>query len=365
MTDLVQAGGAGPLAGVRVVELAAIGPAPHAAMTLADLGADVVLIDRRFPGATGHRPAQQRGRTLVEADLKHPADREQILSLIERADVLLEGFRPGVTERLGIGPRVALERNPRLIYGRVTGWGQTGPRAQQAGHDLNYISITGLLHAVGRADQRPVPPLNLFGDFGGGSMSLVVGVLAALVERQRSGRGQVVDAAMVNGAPALGHLLWSMRASGRWSDERGTNIFDGSAPFYDTYECSDGRYVAVAALEPKFYAELLRILDLEPETLGPQRDPEGWVKMRKVFAEKFATRSRDDWANMFDGTDACVTPVLTMTEAQDDEHMRARGVFVDIDGAVQPAPAPVFSRTPPAVPAPPPRWPVDIASVWK
>ncbi|MFF3574008.1 CaiB/BaiF CoA transferase family protein [Nocardia jiangxiensis] len=361
----MNASGAGPLAGVRVIELAAMGPAPHAAMTLADLGADVVLIDRRNPEAPGHRPAQQRGRTLVEADLKDPADREQILSLVERADVLVEGLRPGVTERLGIGPEVALERNPRLIYGRVTGWGQTGPRAQQAGHDLNYISITGLLHAVGRAGQRPVPPLNLFGDFGGGSMWLVVGVLAALVERQRSGRGQVIDAAMVNGAPALAHLLWSMRAAGRWSDERGANIFDGSAPFYDTYECSDGRYVAVAALEPKFYAELLRILDIDPEMLGPQRDTSGWAKMRKVFAETFATRSREDWTRVFGTADACVTPVLTMTEAQQDEQMRARGVFVDIDGAVQPAPAPVFSRTPPAVPAPPPRRPVDIATVWK
>ncbi|WP_067662587.1 CaiB/BaiF CoA transferase family protein [Nocardia miyunensis] len=364
MTDAEQACGAGPLAGVRVVELAGIGPAPHAAMTLADLGADVVLIERRNPERTDHRPAQQRGRTLVEADLKNPADREQILSLLERADVLLEGFRPGVTERLGIGPEVALDRNPRLIYGRVTGWGQTGPRAQQAGHDLNYISITGLLHAVGRAGERPVPPLNLFGDFGGGSMSLVVGVLAALVERQRSDRGQVIDAAMVNGAPALGHLLWSMRASGRWSDERGANIFDGSAPFYDTYECRDGRYVAVAALEPKFFAELLRILGLDPETLGPQRDPASWPRMRRAFAEKFASRSRDDWATLFDTADACVTPVLTMAEAQDDEHMRARGVFIDVDGIVQPAPAPVFSRTSPAVPSPPPHRPVDIATVW-
>lgn len=356
--------GSGPLAGVRVVELAGMGPAPHAAMILADLGADVVLIERPSPETAGRRPAQQRGRTLVEADLKNPEDLEHILSLLERADVLLEGFRPGVTERLGIGPEVALPRNPRLIYGRVTGWGQTGPRAQQAGHDLNYISVTGLLHAVGRAGERPIPPLNLFGDFGGGSMFLVVGVLAALVERQRSGLGQVIDAAMVNGAPALGHLLWSMRAAGRWSDERGTNVFDGSAPFYDTYECADGRYIAVAALEPKFYAELLRVLDIDPETIGPQRDPQGWPRMRAIFGDRFASRPRDEWAQLFDSVDACVTPVLSFAEAEADDHMAARGVFIEVDGAIQPGPAPSFSRTPTPAPPPPPHRPADITTLW-
>ncbi|WP_330257256.1 CoA transferase [Nocardia sp. NBC_00565] len=358
--------GPGPLAGVRVIEIAGMGPAPHAAMTMADLGADVVLIERpSTPGVVPTvRPAQQRGRTLVEADLKNPDDIEEILRLAERADVLIEGFRPGVTERLGIGPQVALDRNPRLIYGRVTGWGQTGPRAQQAGHDLNYISVTGLLHAVGRAGERPVPPLNLFGDFGGGSMYLVVGVLAALIERQHSGRGQVIDAAMVNGAPALGHLLWSMRAAGRWSDERGTNVFDGSAPFYDTYECADGQYVAVGALEPQFYAELLRALDIAPETLGPQRDPQGWPHMRAMFSERFASRPRDDWAKLFATLDACVTPVLSFAEAEADDHMTARSVFIDVDGAIQPAPAPSFSRTPPNLPSPPPRRPVDITTLW-
>ncbi|WP_330256241.1 CoA transferase [Nocardia sp. NBC_00565] len=361
-----SAGRAGPLTGIRVLELAGIGPGPHASMMLADLGADVVRIQR--PGqlpVAGKTPSQQsRGRTIVEADLKKPADVETILGLVERADVLVEGFRPGVTERLGLGPDVALVRNPGLIYGRVTGWGQDGPRAQEPGHDLNYISTTGLLHAVGRKDERPVPPLNLFGDFGGGSMFLVVGVLAALVERQSSGLGQVIDAAMVDGAPALGHLLWSMRGTGQWSEDRGTNVFDGSAPFYDTYECADGKYVAVGALEPQFFAELLRVLDIDATGWTPQRDESGWPQMRAVLTERFATRSREEWSALFGGVSACVTPVLSFAEAALDPHMTARNTFVDIDGVSQPAPAPRFSRTPPAVPLAPPRHSVSAARVW-
>lgn len=335
-------------------------------MMLADLGADVVRVQR--PGqlpAPGKTASQQlRGRTIVELDLKDPAAIEEVLGLVERADVLMEGFRPGVTERMGLGPDAALSLNPALIYGRVTGWGQEGPRSQEPGHDLNYISATGLLHAVGRKGERPVPPLNLFGDFGGGSMFLVVGVLAALVERQSSGTGQVVDAAMVDGAPALGHLLWSMRGTGQWSEDRGTNIFDGSAPFYDTYECSDGKYLAVGALEPQFYAEMLRVLEIDADDLGPQRDESGWPHMRAVLTTRFASRTRDEWVHAFDGVSACVTPVLTFAEAETDPHMAQRSTFVEIDGVVQPAPAPRFSRTSPTMPEAPARRSVPVESVW-
>ena len=356
----------GPLAGIRVLELAGMGPGPHASMLLADLGADVVRVQRpgQLPVAGKIASQQLRGRTIVELDLKDPSAIDTVLRLIERADVLVEGFRPGVTERMGLGPDVALGRNPALIYGRVTGWGQDGPRSQEPGHDLNYISRTGLLNAVGRKGERPVPPLNLFGDFGGGSMFLVVGVLAALVERQSSGIGQVVDAAMVDGAPALGHLLWSMRGTGQWSEDRGTNIFDGSAPFYDTYQCSDEKYVAVGALEPQFYAEMLRVLEIDADDLGPQRDESGWPHMRAVLTARFASRTRDQWAQSFDGVSACVTPVLTFAEAETDPHMAQRGTFVDIDGVVQPAPAPRFSRTSPTVPEAPSRRSIPVDRVW-
>jgi alpha-methylacyl-CoA racemase len=350
----------GPLAGVKVVELAGMGPGPHAAMLLADLGADVIRVQR--PGRDGGG-AQLRGRTLVSADLKDVGDRDRVRRLIDRADVLLEGFRPGVTERLGLGPGECCRRNPGLVYTRITGWGQTGPRAQQVGHDINYIGLTGLLHAMGAPDRPPVPPLNLIGDYGGGSMFAVLGVLAALLERHTSGRGQVIDAAIVNGAPVLGHVLWSMRADGRWSDERGANVFDGSAPFYCTYECADGGYVAVGALEPEFYAELLRVLELDATALGPQRDPAGWPAMRQALSDRFAQHPRDHWASVFFDTDACVTPVLTVAEAMDDPQLQARNVFVDVGGPRQPAPAPLFSRTPAPPPLPAragsvtPKWP--------
>jgi len=339
---------AGPLAGIRVVELAGMGPGPHAAMLLADLGAEVLRVHRPGPTGTG---AALRGRKLIAADLKNDDDLEKVRILIDHADVLIEGFRPGVTERLGLGPDECCHRNPGLVYTRITGWGQTGPRAQQAGHDINYIGLTGLLHAMGTPDQPPTPPLNLVGDYGGGSMFAVLGVLAALIERQGSGCGQVIDAAIVNGAPMLGHVLWSMLGDGRWSDERGSNIFDGSAPFYCTYECADGGYVAVGALEPEFFAEMLRLLEIDPESLGPQRDKAGWPAMRRVLSDAFRQRPRDDWARVFADSDACVTPVLTVIEAADDAQLRARNVFVDVNGTRQPAPAPLFSRTPARQPA--------------
>lgn len=339
------------LTGYRVVELGGMGPGPHAATILADLGADVLRIQRPRKG-TAPPGAEYRGRRIVEADLKNPDDVADIRRLIDRADVLIEGFRPGVAERLGLGPDDCCATNPGLVYLRVTGWGQTGPRASEAGHDINYISITGVLNAIGPADHPPVPPLNLVGDYGGGSMTAVVGVLAALVERHSSGRGQVIDAAMVDGAVQLTHAMWSMRANNRWSDERGVNIFDGSAPFYRCYECADGRYVAVGALESEFFAELLATLGLSPEDIGPQRDESRWPQMRKLFAEQFAKRTRDEWAGIFAGTDACVTPVLSMAEAVADPHLNARNVLIEVDGRVQPAPAPRFSRTPQPVPPP-------------
>jgi alpha-methylacyl-CoA racemase len=340
---------AGPLAGIKVVELAGMGPGPHAAMLLGDLGADVTRIQR--PGRAGGG-AQLRGRRIVLADLKDPADLDGVRRLIDEADVLIEGFRPGVTERLGLGPDECCSRNPGLVYTRITGWGQTGPRAQQAGHDINYIGLTGLLHAMGDPGRPPAPPLNLIGDYGGGSLFAVVGVLAALLERHVSGRGQVIDAAIVNGAPMLGHVLWAMLGDGRWSDARGANIFDGSAPFYRTYECADGGYIAVGALEPEFFAELLRLLEIDPDTLGPQRERAGWSAMRDALSDKFRTETRDHWSRVFTDSDACVTPVLTASEAMHDPQLLARNVFVDVDGVGQPAPAPYFSRTPAAQPLP-------------
>jgi alpha-methylacyl-CoA racemase len=349
----------GPLAGLRVVELAGIGPGPHAAMVLADLGADVVRVERpatggAIPGAPPTGDHLLRGRRSVALDLKVPAGKERLLTLIERADVVIDVYRPGVAERLGIGPDVCLGRNPRLVYGRMTGWGQDGPLAQTAGHDLNYISITGVLHAIGPRDGKPVVPLNLVGDFGGGSMFLLTGILAALWERDRSGAGQVVDAAMVDGASVLAQMMWAWRASGFWSDERGTNVLDGAAPYYDTYVCADGRHVAVGAIEPQFYAVLLAGLGLADEPgLPGQNDRAGWPALRARLAATFLTRTRDEWAAVFDGTDACVTPILTFAEATAHPHVVARGTILTLDGVAQPAPAPRFSRTVPAVPTSP------------
>jgi len=338
----------GPLTGLRVVELASIGPGPHAAMMLADLGADVVRVPRPGGGLTlGAAEAADpllRGRRTVPADLKDPAGRETVLSLVAHADVLVEGFRPGVTERLGVGPAECHARNPRLVYARMTGWGQDGPLAATAGHDINYIGLTGVLHAIGRAGERPVPPVNLVGDFGGGSMLLVVGVLAAVWQARHTGAGQVVDAAMVDGASTLAQMLWGLLQSGAWHDERGTNVIDGGAPFYDTYTCADGRYVAVGAIEPQFYAALLAGLGLPAHELPAQLDRAGWPVLRARIAGAFATRTRDEWAEVFAGTDACVTPVLSFAEAARHPHLVARGTLVRHGGVTQAAPAPRFSR---------------------
>ena len=348
----------GPLHGLRVLEFGGIGPGPHAAMVLADLGADVVRVERPTGGLRILPPEARdwllRGRRSVAADLKDPAGLETVLALAERADVVLEGFRPGVAERLGVGPTDLLARNPRLVYGRMTGWGQDGPLAERAGHDINYISLTGALHSFGTAGSRPTPPLNLVGDFGGGSMFLVTGVLAALWERERSGEGQVVDAAMVDGTSVLMQMIWGLRAQGLWRDAPASNLLDTGAPFYDTYACADGRYVAVGALEPQFYAELLRGLAVDGEDLPAQLDPAGWPVLRKRFTEVFASRTRDEWAEVFAGTDACVTPVLSLTEAAADPHLRERGTLTEVDGVTQAAPAPRFSRTAPGTPGSPP-----------
>jgi alpha-methylacyl-CoA racemase len=330
----------GPLHGIRVLEIASLAPAPFGCMILADLGAEVLRVDRTSGGGLG--PPLGRGRRSVAVDLKHPDGPAAVLRLVESADVLVEGFRPGVAERIGIGPQPCLARNPRLVYARMTGWGQDGPLAPRAGHDINYIAVAGALEPIGRAGERPVPPLNLVGDFGGGGMLLAVGVLAALVERERSGAGQVVDAAMVDGAALLTTFLHGMRNGGMWSHPRGENLLDGGAPFYDTYETADGRYVAVGAIEPQFYAALLAGLGLAGEELPAQQDRSGWPVLRERFAAVFACRTRDEWASLFADTDACVTPVLAPDEAAAHPHNAARGVFVD--GA--PAPAPRFSRTP-------------------
>ncbi len=336
----------GPLHGLRVIELAGIGPGPHAAMILGDLGADVVRIDRLGKGTgTPSNDYLLRNRRSVGANLKDPNDRDMVLGLIAKADVLIEGFRPGVTERLGLGPEDCAKVNDRLIYGRMTGWGQDGPRSQQAGHDINYISLNGLLHAVGRAGERPVPPLNLAGDFGGGSMFLLVGILSALWERERSGKGQVIDAAMVDGSSVLAQMMWAFRHMGMWSDVRGTNMLDTGAPYYDTYECSDGRYVAVGAIEPQFYAELLEKLGLDAADLPDQNDMARWPELRAVFTEAFAAHDRDHWAKVFTGSDACCTPVLSFAEVDTEPHNTERNTFYTEAGSTFPAPAPRFSRT--------------------
>jgi alpha-methylacyl-CoA racemase len=348
----------GPLEGVRVIEIASLAPAPFGCMVLADLGADVLRIDRAEvsgPGAVVPGDPLGRGRRSVGLNLKDPEGVELLLRMAETADVLVEGFRPGVAERLGFGPDVCAARNPRLVFARMTGWGQQGPLAQTAGHDIDYIAVSGVLHGIGRAGQRPVPPVNLVGDFGGGGMLLVVGVLAALIERERSGLGQVVDAAMVDGSALLNTFLYGLLHGGAWQEERGTNLLDGGAPFYDTYETSDGGHVAVGALEPKFYAALLDGLGLAGQDLPAQFDRAGWPVLRERFTAVFGQRTRDEWTEVFGGSDACVAPVLTPLEAPDHPHNAARGTFLGGDGPVQPAPAPRFGRTACATPQPPAR----------
>lgn len=339
----------GPLAGVRVIELGGLGPGPHAAMILADFGAEVVRVIR--PGAgPGQSPGpdawEPRGCQNLALDLKAESGRQRLLGLVAAADVLIEGFRPGVAERLGIGPGTCLELNPRLTYGRVTGWGQDGPYAQAAGHDINYLALSGLLHAIGPAAGPPVPPLNLVGDFGGGSMLLAVGVLAALVERNRSGRGQVIDAAMLDGAVLLGDLFIAWRSGGLWTGSRGGNLFDGGAPFYRAYECSDGRYVAVGAVEPQFFAELVAVLGIQLPAGFDHLDRANWPALGERLAAAFRERDRDHWDRAFEGRDACVTPVLSLDEMPAHPHVRARQLVVERSGIRHAAPAPRFSRTP-------------------
>jgi alpha-methylacyl-CoA racemase len=345
----------GPLEGVRVVEIAGLGPAPMCCMLLADLGADVVRVDRTggapelFP-APARFQVLNRGRRSVALDLKSPDGLAAVLRLATNADVLVEGFRPGVAERLGLGPAACHAKNPRLVYGRMTGWGQEGPLADTVGHDIDYLALTGALHAIGRAGEAPVVPLNLVADFGGGALYLAVGILGALVERQRSGLGQTVDAAMVDGAAHLTTIVHGLMAAGAWRDERGVNVLDTGAPFYDVYKTKDGKYLAVGALEPRFFATLVRLLELPVEDHARQLDPSAWPLLRESLARRIAEKTRDEWCVIFDHSDACVAPVLSLTEAKAHPHLRARGTFVEIDGVVQPAPAPRFSRTPSAVP---------------
>jgi alpha-methylacyl-CoA racemase len=349
----------GPLQDLRVVELAGIGPAPYAAMVLADLGADVLRVDR--PGGPSlafdapEHDLLNRGRRNVVVDLKHAHGPRVVLDLAQRADVLIESYRPGVAERLGLGPEDCWARNPQLVYGRMTGWGQDGPLAQSAGHDINYVAVTGALHAIGRAEGPPQVPLTLVGDFGGGAMYLVAGVLAALWEARRSGRGQVVDAAVVDGASGLTALMRGMAAAGLWSDRRGVNLLDTGVPWYDVYLTQDGEHMAVGALEPAFYAELLRLLDLDPASVPDREDPAQWPALRALFTQMFATRTQAEWTDRFEGSDACVSPVLGLDAAPRHSHLAKRSTYVEVDGVMQPAPAPRFSRTPPALGPPPAR----------
>lgn len=359
----------GPLHGVKIVELAGIGPGPMAAMLLADLGSTVLRIERTETVELGvSRPPKYdlmlRNRERLAIDLKTPAGVEQVLTFVDTADALIEGFRPGVTERLGLGPEACLARNPRLVYGRITGWGQTGPLALAAGHDLNYISLTGAANAIGRKDQPPAIPLALVGDFGGGAMYLVMGVLAAIVEARTSGRGQVVDAAIVDGAASLATVFYGLHAAGLWTNERGSNILDSGAPYYDVYECGDGQWVSVGPVEARFYAQLLERLELSPEALGDPQDRAAWPNAKVLIAQRFKSRTREQWCALLEGTDVCFAPVLSFAEAPHHPHLKARGTFVEIDGVPQPAPAPRFSRSVPDLPsAPRQRASRDVAGV--
>ncbi|MGW3967576.1 CaiB/BaiF CoA transferase family protein [Amycolatopsis sp. NPDC005003] len=347
----------GPLDGIRVLELAGLGPAPYAAMMLADMGADVLRVDRPVSTLKGD-PAKavlNRGRRSVVVDLKAPGGPETVLRLAERADVLVEGFRPGVMERLGLGPDVCLHRNPRLVYGRMTGWGQHGPLAAAAGHDLNYLALSGALRLFARRGQPPATPPGLVADFGGGGMMLAFGVVCALLEASRSGLGQVIDAAMVDGVASLTAMLHGFLAQDRWVDDVGVNFSDGGSPHYDVHETADGRFVAVAAAEPQFYTEFLELLGLDPEAVPDRDDPAQREALREIIAEVLRSRTRDEWEKVFDGTDACVTPVLSLTEAPAHPHNRAREVFTTAFGVVQPSPAPRLQRTPGAIAGPPPR----------
>ncbi len=335
----------GPLSGIKVLELAGIGPGPFCGMMLADMGAEVIRVDRAAAGNQGVQDVLTRGRRSIAVNLKEAAGREVILKLCEGVDAIFEGFRPGVTERLGIGPDDCMARNPALVYGRMTGWGQDGPLAQAAGHDINYISLAGALHGIGRDGERPVPPLNLVGDFGGGGMLLAFGLVCALLEARTSGKGQVVDAAMVDGAAALMAMFFTLKNTGLHSDSKGSNLLDGGAPFYDTYETADGKYISVGSIEPQFYALLVEKAQLDPEEFSVQMDRSKWPRQKDLLASVFKQKTRTEWCDLMEGTDICFAPVLALAEVADHPHNLARGTFVEMENLVQPAPAPRFSRT--------------------
>jgi alpha-methylacyl-CoA racemase len=362
--DTGSDGKKGPLAGLTVVEMAGLGPAPLAALMLSEMGAEVIRIERMANGKAflalpPEHDLDRHGRTILKLDLKRPEGIGLVLRLLEKADVLIEGFRPGVMERLGLGPEEAQRHNPKLIYARMTGFGQQGPLAGRAGHDLTYLAYSGVLHAIGPREGKPVPPLNLVADYGGGAMFLIAGILAALFEASRSGKGQVVDAAMVDGASMLAAPFFSFMAAGFWTDRRGYNLLDSGAPFYDTYETSDGRHVAVACLEPQFFAEFAALLPLEPHLAAAQYDRSAWGEMREAIARRIGEKTRDEWAALFEGADACVAPVLSFSEAPLHPHNRARRAHIHAGSLERPAPAPRFSRTPSAVAMPP----KDVAAV--
>lgn len=349
----------GPLQGVKVVELAGIGPGPMCAMLLSDLGAEVIRVDRPVEADLGVPRSRaynvlNRGRRSIAVDLKHPDGVEVVLGLVEQADALIEGFRPGVTERLGLGPDVCLARNPRLVYGRMTGWGQDGPLAHAAGHDINYIALTGVLDAIGPAGGPPVPPLNLVGDFGGGALYLAFGVCAGIIEARSSGEGQVIDAAMVDGSASLLSAVYGIHGSGGWNAERGTNLLDSGAHFYGTYECADGKWISIGSIEGKFHAELLEKVGLDTTDIPDRFDRSRWPEHKARLTELFASKTRDEWCEIMEGSDVCFAPVLSMAEAPEHPHNAKRGTFVEVEGVVQPGPAPRFSRTPGEIQGPVP-----------
>ncbi|WP_422007308.1 CaiB/BaiF CoA transferase family protein [Pyruvatibacter mobilis] len=346
--------GKGPLSGVKVLEFAGIGPGPFCAMLLSDMGADVIRIDRKGAQGGSKFDITARGRKSIALDLKNPDAIETVLKLVEKADILQEGFRPGVMERLGLGPDVVLKRNPKIVYGRMTGWGQEGPLALAAGHDINYISLTGALHAIGPKEGKPVPPLNLVGDFGGGALYLAMGMLAALLSARETGKGQVVDTAMTDGATSLMSMFFGFMASGMWEDDRYRNMLDGGAHFYDTYECSDGKFISIGSIEPQFYALLREKAGLDDAAYDAQMDKSKWPELKDKIAAVFKTKSRDEWCGIMEGTDICFAPVLSIGEAKDHPHNKARETIVEIDGVVQPNVAPRFFGTPSEIQGPPP-----------
>lgn len=345
----------GPLKGIRIIEIAGIGPGPFCAMMLADLGADIVRVDRKDRAGTGSKyDVLNRGRRSIAVDLKNPKGVEIVLRLVEKADALIEGFRPGVMERLGLGPEACFARNPRLVFGRMTGWGQEGPLAPAAGHDINYIALSGVLHAIGRPGQTPVPPLNLVGDFGGGGMMLALGVVAAILEARTSGRGQIVDAAMTDGSAALMAAIWGLKARGLWTNDKGTNMLDGGAHFYDAYECADGKWISLGSIEPQFYALLLEKTGITDPAFQDQHDRAQWPELKRKIAAIIKSKTREQWCAIMEGSDVCFAPILNFDEAPQHPHNKARNTFIDLEGVTQPAPAPRFSRTQCQIQGPPP-----------